>query len=208
MKCFSELRPVYDSNDSFSVRPGTERGGGTLLWSILWRCHKVAAIAEGAAAATIGASCDVNTAGNPTEVAMAYLQDEVTFDNVSRTSLVIYSRCRCFCSVLSPISIHNKRVSLMNTLKNAVKWSRIFTVSKQLVTKHSVIWFLFFFPPPGTIIPCVATSAVLLASCQNRVFLKACDVITTPGVAHSTNHQCQLMSQLLTAYEAVLTEKH
>lgn len=33
-------------------------------------------MAEGAAA--VGA--DVNTAGNPTEIAMAYLQDEVTFD--------------------------------------------------------------------------------------------------------------------------------
>lgn len=35
-------------------------------------------MAEGAAAA-VGAGADVNTAGNPTEIAMAYLQDEVTF---------------------------------------------------------------------------------------------------------------------------------
>lgn len=31
------------------------------------------------ATAAVGAGSDVNTAGNPTEVAMAYLQDEVTF---------------------------------------------------------------------------------------------------------------------------------
>lgn len=30
------------------------------------------------AAAAVGAGPDVNTAGNPTEIAMAYLQDEVT----------------------------------------------------------------------------------------------------------------------------------
>lgn len=32
------------------------------------------------AAAVVEAGPDVNTAGNPTELAMAYLQDEVTFD--------------------------------------------------------------------------------------------------------------------------------
>lgn len=31
------------------------------------------------AAVAVGAGADVNTAGNPTEIAMAYLQDEVTF---------------------------------------------------------------------------------------------------------------------------------
>lgn len=31
-------------------------------------------------AAAVGAGPDVNTAGNPTEIAMAYLQDEVTFE--------------------------------------------------------------------------------------------------------------------------------
>ena len=31
-------------------------------------------------ASAVGAGADVNTAGNPTEVAMAYLQDEVTLD--------------------------------------------------------------------------------------------------------------------------------
>lgn len=35
-------------------------------------------MAEGTTAA-VGAGLDVNTAGNPTEIAMAYLQDEVTF---------------------------------------------------------------------------------------------------------------------------------
>lgn len=32
------------------------------------------------AAAVVEAVADVNTAGNPTELAMAYLQDEVTLD--------------------------------------------------------------------------------------------------------------------------------
>lgn len=39
-------------------------------------------MAEGAAAAA-GAATDVNTAGNPTEVALTYLQDEVTLTDMS-----------------------------------------------------------------------------------------------------------------------------
>lgn len=44
-------------------------------------------MAEGAAAA-VGAGPDVNTAGNPTEIAMAYLQDEVTFDSFDLNRLL------------------------------------------------------------------------------------------------------------------------
>lgn len=41
------------------------------------------------AAAAVGAGSDVNTAGNPTEVAMAYLQDEVTFEFLPLESFVV-----------------------------------------------------------------------------------------------------------------------
>lgn len=34
------------------------------------------------AAAAVGAGPEVNTAGNPTDMAMAYLQDEVTSDHL------------------------------------------------------------------------------------------------------------------------------
>lgn len=45
------------------------------------------------AAVAVGAGADVNTAGKPTEIAMAYLQDEVTFGflNVNQFLWKIYN---------------------------------------------------------------------------------------------------------------------
>ncbi len=40
------------------------------------------------AVSAVGAGPDVNKAGNPTEIAMAYLQDEVTFDSDSLNLLL------------------------------------------------------------------------------------------------------------------------
>lgn len=45
---------------------------------VFGRQRKFGAMAEEAASA-VGAGADVNTAGNPTDIAMAYLQDGVTF---------------------------------------------------------------------------------------------------------------------------------
>lgn len=42
------------------------------------------------AASAVGAGPDVNTAGNPTELAMAYLQDEVTFDYLYLNQLPLW----------------------------------------------------------------------------------------------------------------------
>lgn len=65
------------------------------------------------AAAAVGAALDVNTAGNPTEVAMAYLQDEVTFEYFYLNLQLLWKTkifvCLCAPSFLYPVSIHNKR---------------------------------------------------------------------------------------------------
>ncbi|GLD72066.1 vacuolar protein sorting-associated protein 52 homolog isoform X1 [Lates japonicus] len=50
------------------------------------KSRKFAAMAEGTTAA-VGAGLDVNTAGNPTEIAMAYLQDEKTEGEISNLNL-------------------------------------------------------------------------------------------------------------------------
>lgn len=68
------------------------------------------------AAAAVGAGSDVNTAGNPTEVAMAYLQDEVTF-YLPPLELVVVKNLKIlnglFVLSLSecPVSIHDNIIT-------------------------------------------------------------------------------------------------
>lgn len=67
-------------------------------------------MAEGATA-TVRAGPDLNTAGNPAEIAMAYVQDEVKFNSFCLIRLLYKTTMLnglCNPTLLSPVSIHSK----------------------------------------------------------------------------------------------------